>query len=115
MSKESADQRRQFLGVSKLSFSIYPEILFLFANNVSSGQAIKMLAGEAGSNSIYTWYNFYRDTMSRTLLEAPICLGGFGGGGNTIVEIDESKWGNKRKYNLGTIKCKHIYIYILIQ
>ena len=33
-------------------------------------------------------------------------------GGITIVEIDESKWGNKRKYNLGTIKCKHINIYI---
>ena len=92
----------------KLSFSIDLEFLFLFAHNVCSGQAIKMLAGEAGSNSIYTWENFNGDIMSRTLLEALIWLGG----PNTIVEIDESKWGNKRKYNRGTNKCKHTYIYL---
>ena len=87
------------------SFSIYLEILFLFAHDVNSGQAIKMLAGEAGSNSIYTWYIFYCDVMSRTLLAAPIRLES----PNTIVKIDESKWGNKRKYNRGTNKCKQIY------
>ena len=79
----------------KLSFkSVYVQILFLFAQCVSSGQAIKMLAG---ANSINTWYNFYRDIMSRTLLEAPIRLGG----PDTIVEIDKNYGGNKRKYNRG--------------
>ena len=45
MSKESADQRRQFLGVSNLSFSIYPEILFLFAHNVSSVRLAETVFG----------------------------------------------------------------------
>ena len=93
----------------KLSLSVHVPILFLFAHDASSGQAIKMLAGKVGANSIYTWYNFYRDLMSSTLLEAPIRLGD----PDTIVEIDESKWENKRKYNRATNKCK--YIYILIQ
>ena len=95
----------------KLSLSVYVQILFLFAHNVSSGQAIKMLAGEAGANSIYTWFNFYRDIMSRTLLEAPIRLGG----PDTIVEIDESIWGNKRKYNRGRISKTNDWIFGLIQ
>lgn len=45
MSKESADQRRQFLGVSNLSSSIYPEILFLFAHNVSSVRLAQTVHG----------------------------------------------------------------------
>ena len=95
----------------KLSLSAYLHILFLFAHNVTSGQAINMLTGQAGANSIYTWYNFYRDIMSRTLLEAPIKLGG----PNTIVEIDESKWGNKRKYNRGRMNMTNDWIFGLIQ
>lgn len=56
-------------------------------------------------------YNFYRDIMSRTLLEAPIRLGG----PNTIVEIDKSKKGNKHKYNRGRISKTKDWIFGLIQ
>lgn len=57
-----------FVSISSNSVSV--------AYHVSSGQAINMLAGECGPNSIYTWYNFYRGIMSRTFLEAPVQLWG---------------------------------------
>ena len=60
----------------KLPLSIYISILFLFSNGISAQQASRMLEGEAHFNTIHTWYNFYRDIMSKTLLESPIKLGG---------------------------------------
>lgn len=48
--------------------------------------------------------------MSRTLLESQIKLGG----PTKIVEIDESKWGHKRKYNRGRINKNSQWILGLI-
>ena len=51
--------------------------------------------------------------MSQCLLEHPIQLGG----PNTIVEIDESKWGYKRtcKYHRGRVNPNNDWIFGLIQ
>ena len=70
-----------------------------------------MLKGKAGANSIYTWYNYYRDIMSQCLLAQPIQLGG----PNTVVEIDESKWGFKRKYHRSRVNPNHDWIFGMIQ
>ena len=48
-----------------------------------------MLNGAAHFNSMYNWYNLYRDVVSMSLIETLIQLGGAG----TIAEIDASKWG----------------------
>ena len=86
--KQMGDWRRQqFCEVQKLPLSVYLQILFLFAHNVRSDQAVNMLAEEDGADSIYTWYNFYWDIRPRTLLEAPVKLGV----PKTIVEMDERK------------------------
>lgn len=95
----------------KLPLSIYLSILFLFSNGISAQQASRMLEGEAHFNTVHTWYNLYRDIMSRTLLESPIKLGG----PTKIVEIDESKWGHKRKYNRGRINKNSQWILGLIE
>ena len=49
-----------------------------------------MLNGAAHFNSIYNWYNLYRDVMFRSLIETLCQLSDAG----TIVEIDASKWGH---------------------
>ena len=64
--------------------SVYLYILYLFAQNVNSETASKLLVGEIHIQSIYTWYNLYRDVMSKSLLQVPIQLGGPG----TVVEKD---------------------------
>ena len=56
---------------------------------------MKML--HASEDAVYDWNNFYRDLKSKELVENPIIFGG----PNDIIEIDESKWGGKRKCNRG--------------
>ena len=70
-----------------------------------------MLKGAANLNSVYDWYNLYRDIMSRALIEGPVRLGGVG----VTVEIDESKWGYKRKYNRGRLVKEGIWIFGIIE
>ena len=91
--------------------SVYLYILYLFAHNVNSETASKLLVGEIHIQSIYTWYNLYRDVMSKSLLQAPIQVGGPG----TVVEIDESKWGHKRKYNRGRMADHSQWVFGLIE
>ena len=70
-----------------------------------------MLKGAAHLHSVYNWYNLYRDIMSRALIESPVRLGGVG----VTVEIDESKWGYKRKYNRGRLVKEGIWIFGIIE
>ena len=46
-------------------------------------------------NYLIDWYNMYRDLMSRDMLKNPLVLGGPG----VVVQMDESKFSGKRKYN----------------
>ena len=71
--------------------------VFLF-NTVCPLKAHYMVP-DVSIHTIYDWYNFYRDLMSKELLENTSQIGGAG----DIVEIDESKWGRKRKYNRGRV------------
>ena len=50
--------------------------------------------------SIKQWYCFYREVLSQSLLLHPITLGGPG----ITVELDETCFGHKRKYNRGYIR-----------
>lgn len=95
----------------KLSFSVLLSLLYLFSVGISGMQASRMLEGEAHSNTVYEWFNLYRDMMSRSLVENPIKLGGPG----QIVEIDESKWGRKRKYNRGRVAQSEPWIFDMIE
>ena len=49
--------------------------------------------------------------MSRALIESPVRLEGVG----VTVEIDESKWGYKRKYNRGRLVKEGIWIFGIIE
>ena len=66
---------------------------------------MKML--HASEDVVYDWNNFYRDLMSKGLVENPIILGG----PNDIIETDESKCGGKRKYNRGRIGPEKPWIF----
>ena len=100
-----------FFESQKLRLPVLLTILYLFANGISGSQASSMLESECHSNSVYDWYNLYRDLMSRSLLEIPVQLGGIG----KIVEIDESKWGRKRKYHVGRGTAYSQWIFGLIE
>ena len=65
-----------FLIGQRLPRSLHIYILYLFSSNVSAETASKLLVGEIHINSIHTWYNLYRDIMSRSLLQTPVQLGG---------------------------------------
>ena len=49
--------------------------------------------------------------MSGALIESLVRLGGVG----VTVEIDESKWGNKRKYNRGRLVKEGTWIFGIIE
>ena len=49
--------------------------------------------------------------MSRSLFQTPVQLGGVG----KVVEIDESKWGHKRKFNRNRLPQQSAWIFGLIE
>ena len=100
-----------FWSRQRLDLSVYLYILYLFSHNISPETGSQMLPDGVHLHSIQTWYNFYRDIMTKSLLQAPIQLGGPG----TIVEIDESKLGHKRKYNVGRMRPNSPWVFGLIQ
>ncbi|XP_048246146.1 uncharacterized protein LOC125377279 [Haliotis rufescens] len=93
----------------KASLGTLLMILYLFCNDVPGHITVKMLS--VCENTVYSWYNLYRDLMSRSLLDDPVVLGGVG----HVVEMDESKWGRKRKYNMGSSQgIRNFWIFGLI-
>lgn len=94
---------QSFWSEQGLGLDVYVAVLFLFAVDVPGNIALRMLSpigcgqdGAVNEHSLYTWYNLYRDIMSRYMLENPVFFHR-----TEVVEIDESKWGRKRKYNRG--------------
>lgn len=55
---------------------------------------------KVGAKTIALWFHFLRDVMSTYLVSNPIQLGG----PDSIVEIDETGLGRKRKYNQGAFR-----------
>ena len=97
-SKKAALRQASFFSNQKLTLRHYISVLYLFCNDVSGNSAVKMLCpGDMERKSVYTWYNLYRDLMSRELVENPVQLGGPG----EIVEVDESKWSKAHKHHRG--------------
>lgn len=109
--KKASVREGSFFEKQRLSLSVLLTILYFFSAGVSPTDAIKMLHGAAHSNTVYDWYNLYRDIMSRSLIDTPIQIGGAG----SIVEIDESKWGHKRKYNRGRIVQEGTWVFGIIE
>ena len=54
---------------------------------------------EIDENTVMDWYNFFRDACSAALLRNPVKLGSKTEVDTSIVEIDESLFGKKRKYH----------------
>ena len=101
-----------FFEKQRLNLSVLLTILYFFSSGTfTNTDAINMLKGAAHLNSIYDWYNLYRNIMSRALIESLVRLGGVG----VTVEIDESKWGNKRKYNRGRLVKEGTWIFGIIE
>ena len=97
-------RQKSFWAEQTLGLNVYLAVLYMFCADVPGKVALKMLNptgldGDISENTLYNWYNLYRDLMSRHLLDNPVQLGI-----NEVVEIDESKWGHKRKYNRGHIQ-----------
>jgi transposase-like protein len=83
---------------------------YMFSKNVPGNMCKALMVGNVSENTIYQWYHFYRGLFSRYLLDHPVKLGGPG----DIVEIDESKWGRKRKYGRGHVSPNHPWVFGLI-
>lgn len=109
--RKASVREGSFFEKQRLSLSVLLTILYFFSSGTSPTDAIKMLKGAAHPHSVYDWYNLYRDIMSRALIESPVRIGGVG----VTVEIDESKWGYKRKYNRGRLVKEGTWIFGIIE
>lgn len=74
--------------------------MFLFATQTSVTLSCRYLGKQVSRKSISLWYDKLRDVMSCYLVANPIELGG----PDSVVEIDETCLGRKRKYNRGAIR-----------
>ena len=86
---------------SRQSFTLQTLLmtLYFFALGISAVNCKKMINRHIGNAAVLQWYQYYRDIMSRYLVGNPIRFGGPG----KVVEVDENKFGHKRKYNRGRI------------
>ena len=74
-------------------------LIFLFSRDASITSALQMLEGGVSKTGIIDWYIYFRGLMSRYMLNNRLVLGGVG----ETVEIDESLFRGRRKYNVGRI------------
>ena len=90
-------RRDSFFAAQRKDFSDYLTALYFFAKSIPACSAEKMMQGMMSQSTILSWYNYYRDLLSRDMIAHPLVVGGQG----VIVEIDESMWRGKRKNNKG--------------
>lgn len=73
-------------------------LLYLFACNTSHGLTSKFFGTKVSHRFIGQWYDKLCGVMRRYISRHPVRLGG----PETIVELDETALGRKRKYHRGT-------------
>lgn len=75
-------------------------LIYLFAANTSVALSSRYLGKNVSKKSISSWYHCLRDVMSQYLVTNPIHLGN----ADSVVEVDETCLGRKRKYNRGSFR-----------
>ena len=95
--KKYSIRRSSFFEGSHLSLQVLLTIVYLFSLKIPLYICEKLLSGLVSHRVLIDWFNFCREVMAMNIRGNPIKLGGPG----KIVEIDESKFGKKRKYNRG--------------
>lgn len=75
-------------------------LIFLFACSTSHGLCSKFMGQKVSHRFIGQWFDKLRDVMTRYLLRHRVTLGG----PDSVVEIDETALGRKRKYNRGAFR-----------
>ena len=89
---------------SKLKLVDIFSILYCFGIDFQVYQCNKLFP-HIDEKTIIDWYYILRDVCSTSLLANPVKLGD--GTTSEIIEIDESLFGKKRKYNRGTGNQKY--------
>lgn len=84
---------------SKIPLTTHIQALYNFSIGIKQVDAKEALVGLMSRKSIAVWFNYYRDLFSQDLLANPVRLGG----GAHVVQIDESYFSGKRKYNRGRV------------
>jgi hypothetical protein len=85
-------------------------VLYLFARDVQLCIAEALLLGAIDDCTLSDYFNLYRDLMSRDMVDNPVLLGSPG----VIVQIDESKFGGKRKGNKGRLVKDGVWVFGLL-
>ena len=98
--KKHSVREGSFFSRSKLTLQTLYVLIYFWVYGVALKSVATFLSGEVCYKRITDWYNFCRDICSQDLIINPVQLGGVG----DIVEIDESKWGRKRKYHRGAVR-----------
>ena len=86
-------------------------ILYSFCMDFQVYQCKKLLPS-ADENTIIEWYRIFRDLCSKILMNDTVKLGE--GVDSSIVEIDESLFGKKRKYHRGTGN-QHFWVFGMVE
>ena len=84
-----------FFDEQKMTLPKVLMFLYMFSMNMSITVAAEFCNAEISPRSLIDWYNLFRDLMSRYMVDHPLILDG----NRVEVEIDESLWRGKRKYN----------------
>ena len=95
----------------KLNLQQQTMLLYLYAIDIPIYQAQKMLP-EIAHSMLVRYYKSLRSTISNA--GASMILGGTVDGATNIVEIDESMFGKKRKYNRGK-PTKRFWVFGMVE
>ena len=85
---------------SKLPLGTLLMAIWYFCENTSVTQTCKYMRGKISKPSVILWFNYCRDICSAWLLKYPII---FGKNKRSIIQVDESFIGAKRKYSKGRL------------
>ena len=99
-----------FWSKSKLSLCLLLGLLYFFCNECTVSQVLKFFDGKITKTSIIQWFNYFRDITTTYFENHPVLFAP-----NSVVHVDETFIGGKRKYGKGRIpKVTTRYLFGLV-
>ena len=89
---------QSFWSKSKIALNILLAMLFFFAEGLTVTECKKMLKNQISMKSVVQWYNYFRDICTCHFSNNPVIFGP-----NSLVHVNETAIGGKRKYARGRV------------
>ena len=107
--KRYSIRTQSFWSKSKLALNILLALLYFFAQDLNVTQTKKLLHSRVSTQTIVQWFNYFHDICTSYFANNPVNFSN-----DSIVHVDETAVGGKRKYCRGRFKSQPRWLFGII-